>query len=267
MIKIDKDVEVPTVLIEQGKLLRRKMEAEYDKKPDAYQGSNPDTFQYKPSVYGAESVKEKLRQCQYNKCCYSEAKFVAENPHVEHFRPKGRVNKGETRELLYPGYYWLAYEWDNLYLSKEAINESHKRNFFPLADEAQRARNHHRDIVDERPLLIDPGKEDPREHIRFHSDEPRPYQGSKRGEVTIRILNLRRPELAHARQRKISLLKSIVQALESLLDYGINDGNVTNLRNILLEAVLPESEFSSMAIDYLSQQNICNQLLQTSYHS
>ena len=258
-------MEVPAILIRKGKSLRREMEAKYDKNPDVYQGLGTDTS--KSNVYGAESVKKKLRQRQHNKCCYSEAKFVAEYPHVEHFRPKGRVNRGETQELLYPGYYWLAYEWDNLYLSKQAINVSHKRNFFPLADEAQRVRNHHQDIANETPLLIDPGKEDPREHIRFHSDEPRPYQSSKRGEVTIRILNLRHPALADARRRKISLLKSIILALECLLDSEINDGIVTNLRNILLEAILPEAEFSSMAFDYLSQQDIWNQLLQTSYQS
>ena len=265
MIKIEKGMDVPAVLIRKGKSLRREMESQYDENPDVFQGSGFDTF--KSDVYGAESVRKKLRQRQHNKCCYSEAKFVAEYPHVEHFRPKGRVNKGETRERLYPGYYWLAYEWDNLYLSKQAINMSHKGNFFPLADETKRARNHHQDIVNETPLLIDPGKDYPREHIRFHSDEPRPYQGSKRGEVTIRILNLRHPELADARRRKISLLKSIILALECLLDSGNNDSNVTNLRNILLEALLPEAEFSSMAIDYLSQQDIWNQLLQTSYHS
>ena len=255
-------MEYPEVLVRKGKSLCREMEAKYDENPDAYKSSGFDTF--KSDVYGDEAIKERLRQCQHNKCCYSEAKFVAEYPHVEHFRPKGRVNKGETKELLYPGYYWLAYEWDNLYLSKQAINVSHKRNFFPLADETKRARNHHQDFVNETPLLIDPGKEDPREHIRFHSDEPIPYQGSKRGAVTIRVLNLRHPDLADARQRKISLMKSIILALECLLDSGINDGNVTNLRNILLGAVLPEAEFSSMAIDYLSQQDICNQLLQTS---
>lgn len=267
MIKIEKGMEVPAVLIKRGKLLRQNMEAKFDKNPDVYQGLEPDTFEFKPGVYDAESVRKKLRQCQHNKCCYSEAKFVKDYPHVEHFRPKGRVNKGETKELLYPGYYWLAYEWDNLYLSKQAINVSHKRNFFPLVDETKRARNHHQNIANEMPLLIDPGKDDPREHIRFHSDEPIPHKGSKRGEVTIRILGLRDSELADARRRKLSLLKPIVQALESLLDYGINDGNVTNLRNILLEAVLPEAEFSSMAFDYLSQQDIWNQLLQTSYRS
>lgn len=254
MIKIDKEGEVPAVLIEQGKVLCRKMEAAYDKKPDAYQSSDPDTFQYKPDVYGAESVREKLRHCQHNKCCYSEAKFVAEYPHVEHFRPKGRVNKGETKKLLYPGYYWLAYEWDNLYLSKQAINVSHKRNFFPLADEAKRARNHHQDIVNEAPLLIDPGKEDPREHIRFRSDEPVPHQYSKRGEVTIRILKLRHPELADARRRKIGELNIMRQALEVLLNKDINNNQDTiiSLRRRLEQAVLPEAEFSSMAIDYLS---------------
>ena len=264
MIKVNKGTECPAVLITRGKMLRQEMEANYDENPDFYIRSSPEVLK---DVYGSKSVKEKLRQYQHNKCCYSEAKFVNDFPQVEHFRPKGRVNKGETKELLYPGYYWLAYEWDNLYLSKQAINVSHKRTFFPLVDEMKRARNHHQDIVNETPLLIDPGKEDPREHIRFHNDEPIPYQGSERGEVTIRILGLRDSELADARRRKISLLKPIVQALESLLYHGITDGNVINLRKELSGAVLPEAEFSSMAFDYLSQQDIWNQHLQTSYQS
>ena len=267
MIKINKGMEAPAVLIKKGKLLRQKMEAKYDRHPDAYKGSGFDTF--KSDVYGDEAVKEILRQCQHNKCCYSEAKFVADYPHVEHFRPKGRVNKGETKELLYPGYYWLAYEWGNLYLSKQAINVSHKRNFFPLVDETKRARNHHQNIVNEMPLLIDPGKEEPREHIRFHSDEPIPYQGSRRGKVTIGILNLRHPELAEARRKTIGELKVMKIALEVLLNKGVDDENnvVTVLRNKLSQAVLPETEFSSMAFDYLSQQDIWNQLHQTSYQS
>ena len=104
---------------------------------------------------------------------------------VEHFRPKGRVNENLSATLLYPGYYWLAYDWKNLFLCKSKMNVSHKMNFFPLEDESDRNRSH-RDNNPEHPLLIDPSSTDPRQHIRFHKDEP--YHLSERGRVTIELL-------------------------------------------------------------------------------
>ena len=259
MIKINKDVEVPDILTNQGVSLRRKMETKYDENPDGYTGSNPEKFSYRPNIYGHASVKEKLKECQHNKCCYTEARFEGDFPHVEHFRPKGGVNKELTKELLYPGYYWLAYEWDNLFLSKSRINVSHKRNLFPLDNESKRARNHHQDIANEVPLLIDPGREDPREHIRFHNDEPIACKGSTRGDVTIKVLNLRHPDLAYARQQKIIELILMKDALEVFLSKGINDNNNKVIKDIyeaMSKAVLSEAEFSSMAIDYLSKNNM-----------
>ena len=249
MIKIDKSVDVPAVLANKGKALRQITEACYDDDPDGNTVSKK--LKYAEKIYGHDTVKGKLRECQYNKCCYSESKFAGDYPHVEHFRPKGRVN---AQEVLYPGYYWLAFEWENLFLSKSRINVTHKKNFFPLEDESKRARNHHHDIANEVPLLINPGKEDPREHIRFHMDEPIAYNNSRRGQETIKLLGLRHPELQDARQGKIKLLSGLKIALTVLLDEGFDKNNtsVINIQKILSRAILPEAEFSSMAIDYLS---------------
>src|SRR5215468_8122036 len=60
-----------------------------------------------------------------NKCAYCEEKLSGQPGDVEHFRPKGRVCDATFRQVFidhprwgrniaHPGYYWLAYDWDNL---------------------------------------------------------------------------------------------------------------------------------------------------------
>ena len=95
---------------------------------------------------------------------------------VEHFRPKGAYQKLNSTNLTYPGYYWLAYNWDNLMLSCEKCNRSYKRNQFPLQTEATRKlfHNHPNSIPNEDPLLINPNFEDPSVHIIFFKEAPHP---------------------------------------------------------------------------------------------
>lgn len=78
--------------------------------------------------------------------------------------------KQTQRDL--PGYYWLAYRWQNLLLSCHDCNCTYKRTLFPLADPIERARSHHDDLTREQPLFIDPAMQDPRDHIRFDDDLP-----------------------------------------------------------------------------------------------
>jgi len=204
------------------------------------------TDDYKISV-----VKETLLSRQHNKCCYSEAKFSGDFPHVEHFRPKARVDIWGTQTRHYPGYYWLAYNWINLFLSKQLINVSYKKNFFPLADEALRNRCH-LDTNLEVNLIIDPGAEDPRDHIRFHNDEP--VGITERGRDNIRILGLRHSGFEESRREKLTKL----QAMKELVDVSVAAGLDVNMPliartiAILRSSILPDAEFSSMAIDFLS---------------
>jgi hypothetical protein len=48
--------------------------------------------------------------------------------------------------LEQPGYFWLAYVWANLFLACQLCNQSFKKNLFPLADPAKRARSHLHDL-------------------------------------------------------------------------------------------------------------------------
>lgn len=254
MIKINKDVDIPTILTNQGAIAEQELCDLYDENPDSF--IEPEwIFEFYDNIFGHDSVRSKLIECQHNKCCYSEAKFCGDFPHVEHFRPKTRVNEGVSENMLYPGYYWLAYRWDNLFLSKQAINTSLKRNFFPLEDydENNRARNHHMDISEEHPLLIDPSEE-PRDHIRFHDAEPYAFNGSSRGQYTIDLL-LNEPGIADGRLTLIGILEGLKDSLifheKQNTEESLNEA--IKIRIKLKSAILPKAEFSSMVNDYLSK--------------
>jgi Transposase, Mutator family len=61
---------------------------------------------------------------------------------VEHFRPKGGVRQDEKDKLLPVDYFWLAYEWSNLFLACQICNQRFKKNLFPLEDKNKRAKSH-----------------------------------------------------------------------------------------------------------------------------
>lgn len=70
------------------------------------------------------------------KCAYCETLIVANHPgDLDHFRPKNRVTNSlgaikikdrHGREIPHPGYYWLAYDFQNLLPSCEDCNRPNK---------------------------------------------------------------------------------------------------------------------------------------------
>jgi uncharacterized protein (TIGR02646 family) len=153
------------------------------------------------AVYHHDQVHAALERLCDRKCAYCEAPAPASASwDVEHYRPKGRVS--ERRD--HPGYYWLAYEWDNLLLSCELCNRrrkdrptweqgdqgttSGKVDRFPLADEMTRAMAPDHDLAAEARLLLDPTVDDPEAHVRFDLDgHAVPAQGSAMGAASIEV--------------------------------------------------------------------------------
>ncbi len=245
MIKINKG-EAPKELLDKEQELLVTLKALYDANPTGY-SSGSVKFEF-TGDYRIDAVKKALKDCQNNKCCFSEAKFDRDYPNVEHFRPKGKVDPYPKGAPDYPGYYWLAYSWENLFFCKAAINSSDKRNYFPLELGSTRNRSHHDDFK-EKPLLIDVSKEDPRDFIRFRNDEP--YGVDSRGKFNVEFFNLRHPDLAEARRERFKILKVIKEAVEKLIDGGIDKIQCKDLIDKLRIAMEPDQEFSSMAIDFL----------------
>nr|WP_294779096.1 hypothetical protein [uncultured Flavobacterium sp.] len=247
MIQIIKGA-APASLVVAGTALHNAMKVDYlIHTRDYRKGSR--TFSF-TDAYKSEDVKKELKDIQHNKCCFCEAKFVNDFFHVEHFRPKGRVDKWPRGAFSYPGYYWLAYEWTNLFLAKGKTNTSYKRNFFPLSGNITRNRSHLENKV-ESSVLIDPGTEDPRLHIRFVNEE---ISGvTKRGLKNIKLLDLRNPEIDEARRTKYVILNALKSSIDLLVDEGVNITTpaVQDMIQPLRDAIKPQAEFSSMAIDLL----------------
>lgn len=129
------------------------------------------------------------------KCVFCEKDLRSEGNPVEHFRPKACVeNEGEPRDDS--RYWWLTWTWDNLLFACFRCNTICKRTQFPIAPGTSPLAELSFDLDTEQPLLIDPARMDPREHIRFGWDQtlqrwiPEAVRGSVNGAKTIEILEL-----------------------------------------------------------------------------
>ncbi|MEL7148393.1 MAG: hypothetical protein AAFO69_18610 [Bacteroidota bacterium] len=223
MIRIRKSSQAPDILTGRGQEETAEIKQLYDQNPEAYhqkyhRTNNPFKFSFKSSIYGAAVVKKQLKNEQHNKCCFCENKDFDDLAYgdVEHFRPKGRYQQKEGDPYAFPGYYWLAYDWNNLFFSCQICNTSYKRNYFPIADPARRQKSHHHpeETIDE-VLLIDPSKENPEQHIGFREEVP--YGKTPKGEASIEGFGLDRIELNEKRKRHLMAVEK--NMVLSIYDY------------------------------------------------
>ncbi|MCY4355099.1 MAG: hypothetical protein OXC09_10020 [Truepera sp.] len=251
MIRVHKP-RAPKGLARGKALTREDCEAYEANRVDFENGTRK--FQFKRNIYGHCTVRGVLKSAQNGKCCYCEGKAFA--PHaaadVEHYRPKGTVRQDEQSGAVLPGYFWLAYSWENLYLCCQICNRNCKRDIFPLKNPAKRARSHADNLAEEEPLILDPGGlDDPRKHIRFHKEIA--FGLTEVGRNTIQIIGLNRPELGEARltrraklERQLEIVKISQENPHPQLAKLAEEAS-----NTLKAAVLREAEFSAMAIDLL----------------
>lgn len=160
MIKLERPaLPARHALLKKGKKATREMVNAWRADPEAFE---PDI---KADIYKA--AKDELVVMQHGKCCYCEAAMQATSyGAVEHYRPK----KGVTEEPAHKGYWWLAYDWENLLLSCTVCNTSHKQNHFPLGEGSRRMMTPDDRLEDEQPLILNPCEMEPREHLTFRAE-------------------------------------------------------------------------------------------------
>jgi hypothetical protein len=147
-------------------------------------------------------------------------------------RPKGGFKQRPEDTLGRPGYYWLAYDWGNLFCSCQLCNQRFKRNLFPLRDPARRARSHRHDLGKESPLLLDPAN-DPSRHLGFRKEIAYPVGGSLQGQTTIDILGLNRPELVEVRLDRLRLFGMLLETRRLLRQRAPSGSRERSLLNKL----------------------------------
>lgn len=207
MIRIHKHSLAPLILRTKGVAQQTQMCIAYDSEPEAYR-LGVRRFQFDDRIYADPFVKRALRVDQRDKCCFCESR-IGDEGDVEHFRPKSAMCQGKRKPLRRPGYYWLAYDWDNLLLCCTVCNQRFKRNYFPLQDDDRRARCHHDDIASETPLFINPAHTDPEQHIEFR-DEFAIYI-TPAGKSTIDGLQLNREALRERRRDRLEAIRVLAQ--------------------------------------------------------
>jgi uncharacterized protein (TIGR02646 family) len=216
VIRIHKPKTPPKKLTTDGTQKCKSHCDAYSLNPSAYE-TNQEKFDFASSIYAHESVKEALIKAQHQKCCFCE-RIIGKNGDVEHFRPKGAYRQSQGESLKYPAYYWLAYQWENLYLSCSSCNSRHKKNLFPLQDPSKRATNHNQRITKESPLFIDCGKENPEDFIGFRAEYAYAIDGNKRGQTTIDYLDLNSDDLIESRRQRLNDLRELNKILASAIE-------------------------------------------------
>jgi uncharacterized protein (TIGR02646 family) len=158
-------------------------------------------FRFDP-LYRKEEVLDALHRVFHDKCafCESRLEIAAAAPITHHWRPiqeavdvDGTVSRGH--------YWWLAYEWENIYLSCQRCATA-AGSQFPVERTRASAGTLDLSLLDEDPLLLDPCRDDPTVHLDFLPDGS-VRSVSKRGMHTIAIYSLNRAALVSARRQAI----------------------------------------------------------------
>lgn len=173
--------------------------------------------------------KARFSAAQHGKCGYCENDAIAgQHGDVEHYRPKGKTarikNKGIELDNLgnvrnrtpkderKPGYWWLAYDWNNYLLSCANCNQKWKRNFFPV-----KGRRAVKPDSKDQALLLNPFEcTDPVNHLKFDNlGAVMPVSSSARGKATIEVCGLDRPSITRRRAEKARRAFQLVRELKA----------------------------------------------------
>lgn len=242
MIRVRRPIEAPQILRERGAELGDQCCREAE--------AGALDFEFNGEVYGHKSVKRALAEAQHGKCCYCETKVgPGAYGDVEHFRPKKAVKQRRGDPESKPGYYWLAYAWNNLLFSCQVCNQSHKGSLFPLADPGRRACSHRHALADESPLLLDPASDDPERSIAFRREVP--FGRDRRGEETIRCLGLDRRELCEERADVLARVEGLLDVLEIVSHEGDRAGCRDRVLDDLVRMSEDSGRYASMVRAYL----------------
>ncbi len=206
------------------------------------------------AIYRHIQVRIALKKLFHEKCAYCETKITAGSDwDVEHFRPKG----GVAENPAHPGYYWLTYEWTNLYPSCTHCNQRRKDrprwgdltmtgaggkgDQFPLEKEEARAMSHLDDIRQEQPILLDPCFDVPEDHLSFDvTGQITNINDSRKGIVSIGVFHLTRRRLRDARREIVNETVAYLKLIEKH-EAENNMAFVQQLKGLLQEFLVADN--------------------------
>jgi uncharacterized protein (TIGR02646 family) len=240
MIRVLRPGATPSVLATDGVKAAQQHSTDY--------AAGVREFKFEAAIYGHETVKQALVAMHRVNCAYCESKVRHTGPGtIDHYRPKAAVQQAAGAPFIRPGYYWLAYQWENLSFSCVACNQK-KRNLFPLRDDRQRAHSHLDPLEREAPLLIDPSRENPEDFISFRAEYAFALEGNPRARITIEVLALNdRYDLVEQRRKIIRIL----QTFQKIIISWPESQAAADARQYLNEAVMDTGEYAAMCRAFL----------------
>lgn len=188
---------------------------------DFYTRTNRKQERFKFNTKVLNLVEEDVRRLFADTCAYCETPLNPKSQVIEQFRPKSEACNLNS-ETDSDWYWWLAYEWENLYLVCQ-ICSLNKKNFFPVIGKRAPVNARGQELYEEKYLLLDPCYDEPAEHLKFLEDGTvksisqitsainKKNKFGDRGAVTIEVLGLNRSELIAERQQVIKITKSTLK--------------------------------------------------------
>lgn len=239
---------IPVVLRTLGEAKKTTHIRDYMASPAQFKLKNRNLrkkFYFDNKIYGHDDVKQLLLSIQNNKCCYCESRVThIDYGDVEHIRPKSSYRQGKETERIFPGYFWLVYDWSNLLLSCKLCNETHKNDLYPLNNPKKRCQDHRFNLSEELPQLIDPSRENPTDHLTFKREIV--YYKTNKGKVSIKYLGLNREILNESRREILNALNRSEDNYKIVKDSEYGHLVFENFLNQLRDAITHNGQYTAM---------------------
>lgn len=213
----------------------------------------------KASTWG--QAGEALRTASDGKCWYCEMRQERSDMPVDHFRPKGRVHGVKE----HPGYWWKAFDWQNLRLSctycnsrRRDVETGHvggKQDYFPVLEPP--ARQLAEADPEDRPRILDPLVDEDTKQLTFlkngfasPSATDKTSEAYERADCSIKLYHLNHTRLTRARKQIEIDIRELVIAGQEAIAAGDMAGRRRAKKGIISKA-RHRAELSTAARIYL----------------
>lgn len=168
--------------------------------------------------------KEALKTASSGKCMYCESKVAhIDYADIEHIKPKA---EGRFPEL--------QFEWTNLGYSCTVCNNKKRDKFYPEAP------------------FLDPYVDEPSDHLFAFGAFLFQKNGSERGEITIKEIELNRPALVEQRTARI---EAVSRALDACFRTGLEKLRDNAIAALKAEAAV-DKEYSAIVSALLNAHGL-----------